>query len=57
MEIPRPWLRCNLDFVVVVCLLEREEKDGITDLMAILLAKYFCYYERLNLILRTKLRD
>lgn len=31
--------------VLVVCLLEREEKDGISDLMAILSAKGFSSME------------
>lgn len=41
MEIPRPWFQDNSDRFYggcsFVCLLEREDKDGISDLMAILL--------------------
>lgn len=55
-KLPRPWLRDNLGFVVVVCLLEREGKDGTTDLMTILLAKYFCQLRRVSLTMEIKLR-
>lgn len=55
-KLPRPWLLDNLGFVVV-CLLEREGKDGITDLMTILLfSSIFASLEEVSLTMETKLR-
>lgn len=44
MEMPRPWFQDSLDRFYgggsFVCLLEREDKDRISDLMAILLVTF-----------------
>lgn len=44
MEMPRPWFQESLDRFYgggsFVCLLEREDKDRINDLMAILLVTF-----------------